>query len=246
MTETAPRTISLNDVGLKYVQALQRITDLCVFTWAGARTVNEQGYDELGRTIPGLPSTEFRIPFNAARDEAEVWWFKNGVNEVLGLTNAFLEDIRKLCGLIAFTAAKAQANGDLAGLAAEINSTPTALDFPTRLKQLAERYAISVPMDAHLLSIVALGRILFQRNGLIGEGESLKIVLKVVQAPAQGETQPRLADYERSWKTGERVLLSRAEQAAVFTTISVFIGAMLNAVQEFAKRSGLPDEPAQK
>jgi len=246
MTETAPRTISLNDVGLKYVQALQRITDLCVFTWAGARTVNEQGYDELGRSIPGLPSTEFRIPFNVAREEAELWWFKNGVNEVLGLTNLFLEDIRKLCGLVNFTAAKANASGDLAALAAEINSTPTAVDFPTRLKQLSDKYGVNVQMDGHLLSIASLGRILFQRNGLIIEGDSLKLLLKVVQAPAQGETQARLADYERTWKPGERVLLSRAEQAAIFTTISVFIGAMLNAVQEYAKRSGLPDEPAQQ
>ena len=244
MTDPNSRTISLNDIGIKYVEALQRLTDLTVFNWAGARSLNEQGYDELLRSVPGLPASQFRLSFGVAKEHAERSLLKQSVQEAVGLCLFALDDLRKLCGLAEFNAAKAKASGNLAALAAELNATPGQLDLPTRLKQLKERYQIELPIEAELRSLAELARCLVQTNGTVTT-PTLTLKLKMICAPAQGETQPRLGDFERSWKSGEIVILSRQEHAAVFTTVSVFIGVMLNAVQEFAKRAGLPEDPPQ-
>ncbi len=243
MTDPASRTVSLNDIGLKYIEALQRLSDTTVFAWAGSRTVSEQGYDEVFRAILGLPSTQFRLSFDNAREEADRWNLKHVVHEALGLSVVFLDDIRKLCGLITFNVARASASGDLASLAAELNSPSGPADLSGRLKQLRDRYRVAAPLEPELLSLADLGRCLFQRNGVVGEGETLLLKLKAVQPPAPGETQARLGDFERRWNSGEKVALSRQEHAAIFTTLSVFFGSMLGAVQEFAKNSGLPEEP---
>lgn len=236
------RTISLNDIGQKYFSAIQRLSDLTVYAWAGSRAASEQGYDEVAKAISGLPSTPFHLSFDAVKEESENWILKHSVNELLGLTLIFLEDVRKLAGLVAFNAAKANASGDLASLAAEINATQQT-DFPERLKQLKDRYNITSPVEAEMLSLPGLGRLFFQRNGVVGNGETLELLLKAVQPPAEGSTEARLADYKRVWNSGERITLSRQEHAAIFTTVSVFFSTLLNAVQEYAKSSGLAPEP---
>lgn len=248
MTEESPsRTISLGDVGQKYTEALQHLSDLAVFAWAGARAVNEQGYEEAAHSVPGLPVTSFRFSFEAAKAAAALSGFKHSINEVLGLVTVFLEDIRKLSGLVVFNAARARGDHNLATLAAQLNVAPSP-DLPGRFRHLRERIGMELPLEAEILSIATLAGTLFHRNGLPMEGETLSLRLKVIQPPANGSTeaqaQARLGDHERSWKAGERVTLSRQEHAAIFTTVSLFFNATLGAVQEFAKRSGLAPEPA--
>lgn len=242
-SNASSRTISLNDIGEKYFAAIQRLSDLTVFNWASARTVSEQGYDDTGKSVSGLPATPYRLSFEAAKAENERWVLKHGVNEILGLTAIFLEDIRKLCGLVTFNAAKANASGDLAALAAEINAAGPQ-EFGARLKHIRERYNVGSPLEQEMLSIVNLGRLLFQQNGAVGNGETVTLALKAVQAPAEGSKEARIEPYTRSWKSGEQILLSREEHAAIFTTVSLFFSSFLSAVQEYAQSSGLAPEPA--
>ena len=169
---------------------------------------------------------------------------KQSLNEGLGLCLMLLEDIRKLCGLVEFNAAKAKASGNLASLAAELNAIPGRMDLPMRIKQLKERYNVILPVEAELISLVNMTQCLFENNGTVA-APSLNLKLKMICPPAEGETQPRFGDFERSWKTGEKVTLSRPEHAAIFTTLSLLITSMLGAVQEYAKRSGLPEEAPQ-
>ena len=240
MIDPTTQTVSLNDIGQRYMSALQHLSDLMVLTWAGARAVNEQGYEETFRSVAGLPSTQFRFPLETAKAEAARWWFKNSLAEVLGLSLVFLEDIRRVCGLVAFNVAKATASGDLASLAAEINADNGPLDIPTRFKHLKSRYGLTIALETELLSLAALNRCFLQNAG-IPKGAPLTVQLKAIQPPAQGTTEPRLADYQRTFQPGEKITVAREEHAAVFTTISVFLSTMLAAVQEFAKASGLPE-----
>ena len=160
---------------------------------------------------------------------------------MLGLLLVFLEDIRKVCGVVAFNVAKSQASGDLVALAAQINADNGPLDIPTRFKDLKERYNLGIPLEAELMSLAALHRCFTHAGGVVPKGATLALRLKVVQPPPEGETQPQLGDYQRTWTAGEKVALSREEHAAFFTTASVFMNAMLHAVQQFAQASGLPD-----
>ena len=241
MSETPSQAISLNDIGLRYLSALQHLSDLMVFTWASANHVTEQTYEETFRSVAGLPSTQFRFPFDTVKAEATRWWLKNSLGEVLGLSVVFLEDIRKVCGLIAFNSAKAKASGDLASLAAEVNADNGMLDIPSRFKHLKNRYGLTVPLEAELLSLADLNRCFLQTGGTLLKGATLTLQLKAIQPPAENTTEPRLGDYQHAWNSGERITLSREEHAAIFTTISVFLSTMLASVQEFAKTSGLAD-----
>jgi len=244
MSEPSAQSISLNDLGMRYLGALQHLSDVMVLTWAGTHAVNEQAYEDMFRSVAGLPSTQFRLPLETACEEAARWWFKISLSEALGLCQVFLEDIRRVCGLVAFHAAKAKASGDLAALAAEINSEPGLLDLPARFGQLKSRYALTLPLEAELLSLVSLHRCFLQTGGTVPSGAALTVQLKSVQPPAKGESAPQLVAFTRTWKEGERIAVSHAEHAAIFTTLSVFLSATLAAVQEFAKASGLSENPS--
>ena len=243
MSEPAPQTISLNEIGHRYLSALQHLSDLMVVTWAGAQSLDADIYEKTFRSIPGLPSTSVRFPFETARTEAALWWVKNSLNEVLGLSQVFLEDIRRVCGMVVFSTAKAKASGDLAALAAEVNSAPGALDITSRIKHLQSRYGVVVPLEAEIVSLTGLHRCLFQTGGSLPEGAALALQLKAIQPPAEGSSEPRFADYSHTWKSGERVSLSREEHAAIFTSISLFLSTTLASAQEFAKASGLAENP---
>lgn len=242
MSDPSTRTVSLNEIAQKYTEAIQHLSDLSVFLWASARSVSEQGYDDTARNIPGLPVTAFRLPFETAKEFAERAFFKHSINEVLGLVGVFLEDIRRLAGLIIFNAARARGNEDLATLAAQLNTPPPA-DLVARMKAVSERLQRPLPLGVELLSMVELARIHFQQNGSVAAGHAYDLKLKAIQPPPEGQTQPLIGDYTRTWNSEERVLLEREEHAAIFTTATIFFNTTLEALQEFAKVSGLTPEP---
>lgn len=244
MPDPTPQTVSLNDIGNRYMSALQHLGDMMVLTWAGTRTVSEQTYEEVFRGVAGLPSTPFRLSFEAARSEAARWVFKSSLGDVLGLCQVFLEDVRKICGLVSFNVAKKSGTGDLASLAAEINAETGAVDVPARLKHLKDRYSLLVPLETQIGSLAALHHNFTHIGGVVPkDAPAITLHLKVIQPPAEGQKEPRLADYQRTWKPSERIVISREEHAAVFTTASVFLSTMLASVQEFAKTFGLDDRP---
>ena len=242
MTNTATRDISLNEIGRKYMASLQRLSDLMAFTWIGTHFANQPNYDQLVKMLPGMPTTEFRMKFEAVREEAERWWLHHNVGEVIGLSTLFTDDIRKLCSLIAFNGARIKGEGDLATLAAEVNTNLGRLDLPGRLKQLKKRYNLVSPFETEMLSLHAFG-VCLHRNGLVPKGSVLKLQLKCVQPAGPSGPQARLSDMQRAWGQDERLSLTREQHAAVFTTVSVFFGAMLNAVQDYARQCGLPETP---
>ncbi|HWL51888.1 MAG TPA: hypothetical protein VNQ90_05610 [Chthoniobacteraceae bacterium] len=244
MTESnASHTISLHELGQKYFKALQHLSDLTAYVWAGARSVNETAYDELSRGVAGLPNTPYRLSFETAKHEAERAWMKQSVSEVIGLSYVFIEDIRKLCGLVLFNATKASGQGDLTALAAELNKVPPPADLFTRLSEIRERYQLTTDLDEHMISLSKAARTLLHHNGVLGAEEKCDLKLKMITPPAEKEGQHRIADFEASWKPGERIYLNRAQHAAVFTTVSLFFSAMLTALQDYAKRSGAVQEP---
>jgi len=236
------RKISLNDLGLRYLRNIQHLSDLTAYGWAGARTVSEQGYDEVARGVPGLPSTQFRLPFEVVKQESDRAWLKYTLSELIGLIFVYLDDLRKVSGLVFFNAAKARGDGDLATLAAELNKAPEDVDLPSRLKDLKERFGITTELEPHLVSLTRFARLLIQNGGVVPKGESLRLRVRKLVPPASADAKPTLQDWEICWKSEDRVALGRNDHAAIFTTVSLFISATLGAVQELAKRQGLGDE----
>ena len=221
--------------------ALQHLADLTVFGWAGERAVSKKGYAKAYRAVAGLPATPFHMDVDTAREEHARWMLNNSLAALLRLNVAFVEDIRKICGLVAFNAAKASSDGDLPSLAAEINTPCVLPDLPSRLDALKARYAVPVPLEDELRSLHDLHVCLAGADGgIVAPWETLTLRLVVVQPPDRN-SPPELGDYRRSWQGGEFINLSDAEHAAMFTTFSVFMSAMLETVQTFAKNSGLTE-----
>lgn len=243
MSNSAPQNISLNDIASRYLGAMQHLCDFMVLTWAGAGTVTQANYEETYRNISGLPITKFRFPFELAVTESHRWLLKNSLVEVLGLCVVFLEDVRKVCGVVAFNVAKNTGSGNLVSLAAEINTENSSPDLAARLKDLKGRYGLSIPLEAEMISLAELQRNFLQHGGTVPPQSELVVKLKTVQPPAEGETQPRFLDYAHPFKAGERVVLSREEHAAIFTTASLFLNTTISAVQGYGQASGLIGTP---
>ena len=242
MTAPATREISLNDIGRKYMAALQRLSDLMVLTWTGAHCAQANVYDQAVQALPGLPNTEFRMSFQAVREEAERWWLHHSLREVLGLTVMFLDDIRKLCSLVEFNAARVTGTGNLGTLAAEVNAKVGRGDVASRISALKTRYNVFCPFETEIISLGVFASAL-HRGGIVDKDSVLKLSLRCVQPAGQSGPQAKLTNMQRSWGPGEKLLLTRDQHTAIFTTVSLFIGAMLTAVQDHAKRCGLPDTP---
>src|SRR5690606_21800774 len=71
------QTISLNDIGQKYLGALQRVFDTAAFLVEGSRQVNERTYDDFSSAVRFLPSQQQHRNFDAAKEESERWLLRN-------------------------------------------------------------------------------------------------------------------------------------------------------------------------
>jgi len=221
--------------------ALQHLADLTVFAWAGSHAVSKKSYAKAFRAVSGLPATPFRLDVESARAESHPWLLRNSLADLLRMGLAFLEDIRRICGLVVFHVAKTSASADLPSLAAEVNTPCVLPDLPSRLDALKARYNLPIPLEDELRSLHALHLCLAGAGGGVEPYGTFTLRLKIVQAPADRQSPPTIGDYRRSWQGGERILLSPNEHAALFTTFSVFMSAMLETIQTFAKNSGLTE-----
>jgi len=253
----ATNTISLRDVGMRYVQVLQRLFDVAAFSLAGSRTVNEQGYDEFLRTTAVMPAAPFHLGFDAAKEEAERWWLKHGVNEALNTLAHFLEDCRKLCALCELKAAQSRGETDVSAIEAKLQADELPTPFAQKLAYLQSTYGIASPFAETLLDLDKLRRCLFERGGVVGDQEMI-VRLKMVQIipgtpvsaePARAgaasipQVSGKVLDAVRKFAPGEKIVFSKTEHTAVFLTLSMFLGTVLDGVQAFATRTGT-DRPA--
>lgn len=249
------QTVSLHDVGMRYVQVLQRLFDIAAFSQAGSRAVSEQMYDEFLRVTAVMPAAPFHLGFDAAKEEAERWWLKHGVNEALNTMAHFLEDARKLCALCDLKAAQARGEHPaVAEIEAKLRADELATPFAKKLADLQSGAAITSPFAQTLLDLDRLRRVLFERGGVNGD-EELVVNLKMVQiiAPANPPAEAakpgapqisgKMLDAVRKFAPGEKIVFSKTEHTAVFLTLSMFLGSILEGVQGYATRTGADQQP---
>lgn len=251
--DAASNTISLRDVGMRYVQVLQRLFDIAAFSLSASRTVNEQGYDDFLRATAVMPAAPYHLGFDAAKEETERWWLKHGVNEALNTLAHFLEDCRKLCALCELRAAQAGNGAGVPEIEAKLQADELATPFAKKLAHLQSAYGITSPFSDTLLDLDRLRRCLFERGGVVGEQE-LIVRLKMVQIiPAKAaspdaarageaggaQVSGKMLDAVRKFAPGERIVFSKTEHTAVFLTLSMFLGSMLDGVQAVATRLGM-------
>jgi hypothetical protein len=253
----APQTISLRDVGLRYVQFLQRLFDVTAFSLASARVANEQGYDEFVRSVGVLPAGQFHLGFDLAKEETGRWWLTHGVNEALNIVAMFLEDCRKLAALCEIKGAQNKGISDVSRFEQKLQTNEIGVPIPQKLSGLQSGHGVTSPFAEQVLDLDNLRRCMFEQRGVAGEA-GLTVRLKQVQivpasvGPNPGESSDarpdqaggnvqltgRLVDAARTFAPGERIMLSKAEHMAIFITLSVFLSSMLDAIHALARRTG--------
>lgn len=253
--DAAANTISLRDVGMRYVQVLQRLFDIAAFSLSGSRAVNEQGYDEFLRTTAVMPAAPFHLAFDAAKEESERWWLKHGVNEALNTLAHFLEDCRKLGALCELKAAQTRGDADVTAIEAKLQADELPAPFAKKLADLQSAYGITSPFSQTVLDLDKVRRVLFERGGVVGDEEVI-VRLKMVQIiPAAASAEParpgepaqvsgKMLDAVRKFAPGEKIVFSKTEHTAVFLTLSMFLGSTLDGLQAYATRTGT-DRPAE-
>ena len=236
-TEPTPQTItiSLKDMGDRYLGAIQRTHDIAALVVQGTREVNERGYDELTAAARFLPAQNARKPFATAKPVAERWLLRNLLADAFGAVVPFLEDVRTVCALHDW-----KTNGsDSATLPAIFNDQRNNFvrkDLAAKLGHLRDAHALEPQLSAHLLSLEALAGCLIRHDGVVPENAPLSVALvtlDLVAAPADDRpVQPRMGEKRREFAPGTEVAFEKVEYLNVLATIALFMNATLRRLQE--------------
>ncbi|MDX2225482.1 MAG: hypothetical protein SFY92_00045 [Verrucomicrobiae bacterium] len=253
-------TISLNDIGVKYLTSLQRIYDITTFSMASARLINETNYDEFARTLQVMPNASTRMNFDRAKEEAERWLFRNSLTDALSIVIPLLEDCRTVCALARWKVSKERKDADLQKITVDDRTAFLRMTLRDKFKHLKDVFGLASELESNIESLARTRACLAQEGGKVGERatgadeEDLVLRLKTVQfinTPVTGQNQEvslnvsrQFAEIEKTFKKGEAIELSKMEQAAAIITITIFVTNLLEGVQKFVKDSGAADQPA--
>ncbi len=250
-------TISLNDLGQKYLGALQRIFDTAAFIVEGARQVNERAYDDFSSAVRFLPSQQQHRGFDAAKEESERWLLKNLLADAFSVTVPFLEDIRSVAALARW---KAESPDDQEGLKRILNEDRRVflgMDLGEKFTQLQNLHGLSSQLSTQVQALAKVGHCLTARGGIVSEkdltdGGELAFTLVALQlVPMQqgggsggnpaGEAGativPQFGELRRSFGVGQAIKLEKTDYLNIITTLSLFVSSMLKSLQEKVKQS---------
>ena len=260
----APATsINLSEVATRYLDGLQKIYDMTVFTLASTRKVNEEDYDQYSQQIHVMPRHEARMGFDQAKEATQQWFLRNSLADSVALIGPLLEDARTICELCLF---KVGTNKDLVAFQRIVNEDRAASvqsSLPDRFKVLKEKYNIDCPVQPHMESLVEAAKALIFKQGVLSADEAihdgkLNVKIRSVQivqagegtanAPAGGGPEPtltlarRIGDSERVFNVGDKIIFNKAEQVGAILTTGMFITSILVGIQAFAQKTGAADD----
>lgn len=250
-------TISLNDIGQKYLGALQRIFDTAAFLVEGARQVNERTYDDFSSAVRFLPSQQQHRGFDTAKEESERWLLRNLLSDAFTVTVPFLEDIRSVAALARW---KSESPDDQAGvqrILGEDRRAFLALDLAEKFKHLQDVHGLSSQLSPQVQALAKVGTCLTARGGIVSDrdvndGSQLSFTLIALQlVPMQqgsvsGGTPdgdggativPQFGELRRSFNVGQAIKLEKADYLNVITTLSLFVSSMLKSLQAMVKEA---------
>ena len=248
-------TISLNDIGQKYLGALQRVFDTAAFLVEGARQVNERTYDDFSSAVRFLPSQQQRRNFDAAKDEAERWLLRNLLSDAFSVVVPFLEDVRSVAALARW---KSETPNDQAGVQKILGDDRRAflgMDLAEKFTHLQNLHGLSSQLSSQVQALAKVGTCLTARGGVVSEkdlteGGELAFTLVALQlvpmqqgsvsgATAPGDAGativPQFGELRRSFGVGQAIKLEKADYLNVITTLSLFVSSMLKSLQEKVK-----------
>jgi len=255
-------TISLNDVATRYLDALQRIYDIVSYSLAASRRINEHDYDEFSQQLQVMPRQQSRMDFEKAKDATEHWFVRNSLGDAVALVGPLMEDCRTISSLCSYKASGKSDPAKLQAIVGEDRQKFMQLPAKEKFRVLSEEYSISSPVQEHIEGLLEAAKCLIWKNGVVSAEEAnadgkLKFKIRSIQVvpvpgamtaakePTMSITR-RMGDLEKVFSVGETISLSKAEHIGAIITIGLFIGSMLQALQDFARKTGAADDGPRK
>lgn len=242
ITEAAPRsiTISLSDIGGRFLTAMQRTFETAAYLVEGTREVTERTYDDFLKSARFVPSQKDQIGFDGAREEAARQVLRWLLTESLTTTISLIEDCRSVCAISQWK--KAGQPGDQAGLQTilkEDRKNFLALSPAERLDHLQRLHGVQSPFTPQMLAINKLAGCLANSRGVVSErdvtsGGELSLGIMAVQDLIQegGESKAKMTEVRRRFSIGDTVKLEKSDYLGILTTISIFGSSIVRSTQE--------------
>jgi hypothetical protein len=241
--------ISLRDMGLKYLGAVQRCFDIACATIGALRCQTERDYDEFSRSARFMPSQQQRLEFDAVRPAAESWLLKQLLADAMGLMSPLLEDVRSVAELAKWKASGSADQTRVQRILGEDRQAFLRLQLEEKLARLKGDLGIEAPNAAFLPGYLKLGAALI-RGGTVAqadatEGNQLAVRLAVVDlqgvgAEGAGGVTGRMVEVEKKFAVGQRVEFRKEEVLCLFASIAVFVTGLLGSLQAFVQQT-LPE-----
>jgi len=252
---TETQTISLEDMATRYLDALQKVHDMVCFSLAGARMVSERDYDEISQQLQVMPRQQNRMPFERAKEASEQWLLRNSLADSLALVAPLMEDTRTLCELCELRAAGTTDRASLDQVRGANRDAFLRLAPKEKFARLRERFDIGCEVEPHILALLAVTQCLLGNDGRLsaeaaGEAGELRVPIRSVHLVPAGESEGRVTlersieDNERVLAVGQPIRFSRAELIGAILTVGMFVGNLLQGLQEYAKKTGAASEGA--
>jgi hypothetical protein len=250
--------ISLNDVATRYLDALQRIYDLVSYSLAASRRINEHDYDEFSQQLQVMPRQQSRMDFEKAKDAAEHWFLRNSLGDAVALIGPLMEDCRTISSLCTYKTSGQADPAKLQAIVGEERQKFMLLPAKEKFRVLKEEYSLTSPVQEHIEGLLEATKCLIWKNGVVTAEEAnadgkLKFKIRSIHVvPVSGGVTKanehtlnltrRMGDSEKVFAVGETINLSKAEHVGAIITVGLFIGSLLQGLQEFARKTGAADD----
>jgi hypothetical protein len=245
--------INLGEVVSKYLEGLQRVYDVMVFSLAGHRLLNEQEYENFSRSHRIMPSQNTRMDFEAAQDATASWLLKQSLNESLGLLVLFLDDCRTIAAICAWKANPQKSDAELQKLLNDDRAEFLRLDLEQKIDALKAKFGLESNAEDHIKSLYRARLALANKDSLVSDKEavnagSLIVKIKSVQlqaAPAEGKqaggvlVTSQIGDTERSFAVGQELKLNKNDHVASILTVAFFVTSMAQSLKDYAQKLGV-------
>ena len=254
---------NLNVLVENYLQQIQYVLDLVIFSFAGAELVTENRYNDYSRFLNFQPSKSGRMDFTRARNEYEKWLVRNFLGEGINYTQVFLEECRTICAI--YSISNRQIRGHEYNKAInEEKKKYHNYGLPKKLETLREKYSVYSDSESNILSLNKLRNCIVHRLGIVSErdvteDDQLTIRMRCLgifaKNPETGEEIEvdkktrvekgwsiigRSHEKSKSFKLNESVSLDYNEMTHCIYTFFFFAASMKESITEFGKRLGIP------
>ena len=231
-----PQSINLNEIGQRYLAALQRTFDIAACLVAGSGAATEERYDELAKAVRFRPSAQLQRNFENASRDTRAYLVKSVIGDALAIVIPFMEDVRSFCTAATWNNAGTRDPEVLRKLLSTDRDAFLRMSLTSMMETLKRDFEVFSPLAGSVFALMKAGICIGSRGGVVSEDDVtfngvLAFSLVTLDVSA-GEESPRVAEVRHSFAVGDTVRLKDEDYLHIVSTIAMFCTSMLHSVRD--------------